>query len=532
MAQIKNNQVKLGLNPLLQTKTTTPQMRGTVDMNAAMRGTSGGTPFNQSMVPGGQSKIPAPKAKTQGGVGFFPALSALGVTPFQSTKSNSAPQAITASSPAPTPITNTQSQLDSIKSQALGIQDLLDQRKSAEQNKKTQPTNSPTQSPDFFPGVLSQLLGASKPTKEQEKTRKLLEKTALENRAIADEAKRVSDMYGQQIADVGKLGAGAVAGNLSTGTNVVGSGNAAIASQSASQRIQALSQAQQAALKGTEQQLTAQEQTAQAIRPSLEATLTQQQNQLSGLGTAGGLGAPVQVPFTSGLFSPVEAKQLTGQFGNWSDVTTAQQAQDLIAQYADLRVQYNPNLSPQQNLQMVQQAIGGSPIYQRGTFGAAGATSYIGGQQLGAAGTLTGQVAQLQSQGASADANFNLMLDILSRGKINDLNVPIVNQLVQNVSRGLASDADVVAFRSALQTVRSQYASILGGGTPTNETLAMAAEKIPDTVSATALQEVEKTMKAMINNSIAAYNQTINQYSSGQGGGSSGGTITWDNLPI
>lgn len=58
--------------------------------------------------------------------------------------------------------------------------------------------------------------------------------------------------YAKRIADLGQLGAGAVAGNLTTGTQVVGQGNAAIASQSASQRMQALSDAQKASLKGTE----------------------------------------------------------------------------------------------------------------------------------------------------------------------------------------------------------------------------------------------------------------------------------------
>lgn len=56
-----------------------------------------------------------------------------------------------------------------------------------------------------------------------------MEKIAAGNRAIGDEARRMSEMYGKEIARVGDLGAGAVAGNLSTGTNVVGSGNAAIA---------------------------------------------------------------------------------------------------------------------------------------------------------------------------------------------------------------------------------------------------------------------------------------------------------------
>jgi hypothetical protein len=102
------------------------------------------------------------------------------------------------------------------------------------------------------------------------------------------------------------------------------------------------------------------------------------------------------------------------------------------------------------------------------------------------------------------------------------MNQPVLNQLQQGLSRGLTSNEDLVAFRSALQTVRSQYASILGGGTPTDATQAMAAEKIPDTVSLGALQEVERTMKALTSNTISGYNQQIGAYSN-QGGTGGGG---------
>lgn len=535
MAQIKSNEVKFGVktNPRLPTsrfgtQTTTPQMRGTVDIMGATRGARDATPFIQSMIPGPQSRVPSAAAQ------FMPSYGALGLS---AGLGNNVPQpsslnsrSTTASSPATT-VNNTQppaqqapaptsrgsnigSQLENIRNQAMGIQDMLNQRNQA----ATQPT--PANQPGVtFPGILSSLLGASTPTKEQERTRKEMERIANENRSIAENAARLSEQYGSEIARVGQLGAGAVAGNLSTGTNVVGSGNAAIASQSASQRMNALAQAQEAALKGTAQQLTAQEQTAQAFQPSLAAALTQQQQQITGLGNAAGLAAPMQIPYSAGGFDPITGQQIAGGFGGWAGYTTAEQVQNLISQYPDSGVQYDPNLTPQQNLQNVQSAISGSPSYQRGTFGAAGASSYIGGQQLGAAGQLTQQVAQLATIGNAADTNFNLMLDILDRGGINDLNQPILNQLQQGISRGLTSDADLVAFRSALQTVRSQYASILGGGQPTDATQMMAAEKIPDTVSAAALQEVERTMKAMINNTVASYNQQISAYSGGGGMG-------------
>lgn len=508
MSQIKANEVKWGINTRnsqipsatrFGTQTTTRSSMPKIQMPAY------GSLGLYNLTGGQQSRQGALNTPT-----------ATGGTPntgngvLNTTTSNQTTQATTPSR---------EQQIASLTGQMNGLQSQLDARRAAEQaNQSNKATSGRTNS---FQGILNTLLGRSQATGEQDRVRKEMERVARQNRAIGDEAKRISDQYGAEIARVGNLGAGAVAGNLSTGTNVVGSGNAAIASQSASQRMQALGTAQQAALKGTEQQLTAQQQTTEGLAPSLQAALTQQQQQLSGLGTAAGLAAPMQIPYSAGGFDPLTGQQIAGGFGGWAGYTNATQAQDLIAQYPDAGVQYNPNLTPEQNLEAIRTAIGGSPTYQQQRFGAAGATSYIGAQQLGAAGTLTGQVAQLQTVGNAADANFNLILDIAKRGNINDLNQPVLNQLAQGISRGLTSDQDLIAFRSGLQTVRSQYAAILGGGTPTDATQAMAAEKIPDTVSLSALQEVERTMKSLINNTIASYNQQIGAYSGGGRGGNS-----------
>lgn len=483
MAQSSNNTVKWGMSvkpkattPSFRTANTTPAI-GNIDVQGTINRLTTGAPSRPVDV--------------QGTINRF---------------TQSAPKNI-----APSPVTPTQSAPASTGAPSFNTTPVLTGVGA------TSPAPTKSKGVEPFRGILNSLLGASKPTREQEKARREMEKIARGNEAIGDAARATSEKYGQEIARVGQLGAGAVAGNLSTGTNVVGSGNAAIASQSASQRMNALAQGLDAELKGSAQQLTGQEQMAQAFNPSLQATLAQQQQQITGLNAAGGLAQPLQVPYSSGLFNPATGEQSGGGFGGWAGYTTAQQAQSLIEQYPDAGVQYNPNLSPEQNLQMIQQALGGSPSYQRGTFGVAGANSYIGAQQLGAAGNLTGQVAQIQTLGGAADANFNLMLGIMERGGINDLNQPILNQLQQGITRGLTSNEDLVAFRSALQTVRSQYASILGGGTPTDATQAMAAEKIPDTVSLGALQEVERTIRTMINNTIASYNQQIGSYSS-QGG--------------
>jgi hypothetical protein len=249
------------------------------------------------------SKIPAPKAPLLPGTNNYTPMSIQALNSSrpqqtQQTGSPSFPQG------GQMPSSNsTQSQLDSISSQAQGVQDLLNQKKASETNTRT--LNTGNSNDTSFRGILDTLLGKSNPTREQERARKEMERIAAGNKAIGDNAAAISKQYSDEIARVGGLKAGAVAGNLSTGTNVVGSGNAAIASQSASTRMQSLADAQSAALKGTEQQLTAQEQQANAFNPSLQASLTQQQLGLSGVGTAAGLAAPSVAPYGQTSFNPL-----------------------------------------------------------------------------------------------------------------------------------------------------------------------------------------------------------------------------------
>lgn len=212
------------------------------------------------------------------------------------------------------------SDLNALRSQLEGIQSSL----ASLQTPKT--TTTPT-----FPSLVGQIQTASTPSNTQTGLVNRISDTASGFRPIADEAKRISDEYAKEIARVGGLGAGAVAGALSTGTDVVGSGNAAIASQSASARMSALSDAQQAALRGTEQQLSAQGQTAGTLGNALTGATALQGQQLSGLGSAAGFAQP------SGTY-PFVFNPLTGQFsdqsgagGGGSQMTAQQYAQDVIS---------------------------------------------------------------------------------------------------------------------------------------------------------------------------------------------------------
>lgn len=392
------------------------------------------------------------------------------------------------------------------------------------------------------------LVSASSPTKTQKGLITDLRGTAQGNFGIGQQAQRISDQYAPEIARVGGLGASAQAGYNSSGTNVVGAGNAAIASQSASQRMSALAAGQEAALKGNAQQLTAQEQAAGAFGTALGGANTQQAQQLSGLGTAlgsantqqaqaisglgqaGSLAQPVQVAPGSTLFSPVTGAEVAGGLGGYTNYKTAEQVMGLISQYPDAQYIYNSEQSPQENLKAFQStALQNSPTYQKSTYGQPGATSVVGGAQLTSASDLTQKSSEIQAIANGAEANFTLLVNTARAGGVNDTTVPVLNRLQQNVNRGLASADSVALFRATLESVRSQYASILGGGVASDMARSSANQQIPDDISLAALEALEKQLASEANNRVQGYqnqvNSLTNQAPAPSGG--SGGLFDW-----
>jgi hypothetical protein len=131
------------------------------------------------------------------------------------------------------------------------------------------------------------------------------------------------------------------------------------------------------------------------------------------------------------------------------------------------------------------------------------------GAQTGSIADLTTQVSTLQSVANGAEANYNLLLNTAQQGGVNQTNVPVINQLTQNLQKGLTSKEAVINFQSTLSTVRSQYASILGGGTVTVDSQNRAQTAIPDDISLGALQSLGVQLKNEAQNRIAGINQQI-----------------------
>lgn len=379
------------------------------------------------------------------------------------------------------------------------------------------------------------LVAASQPTGTQTGLIKDLRNTAQGNFGIGQEAQRISQLYSPEIARIGGLGAGAVAGHGSSGTNVVGSGNAAIASQSASQRMSALSAAQEAALRGTAQQLTAQEQAAGAFGSALGGANTQQAQQLSGLGTALGSANTQQAQAISGLGTAAGLAQpqvaqygqtvfdpLTGQFVGAGAVGDPVQSIPSLVQ-AILSGQMSPSRAEQSlnNPALVnalrQQVLQQNPNFN---FEQAEATAQAQGQTLQQAVQMGGQ---LEKQAQTVKSHMATLLTAYNELG-TQFGAPLLNAGINEIKRQFGS-GPLQAYDLALSNVRDELAKVLGGGTSTEGSRATARTVLPDNMSPAQIQSAIKVAQELMDEKIAEYRRPIDIPTYSAGGTQEGSSL-------
>lgn len=285
-----------------------------------------------------------------------------------------------------------------------------------------------------------------------------------QNAAIAQEAQGIRNNYQGLISQVGNLGAGAQAGDLSTGTNVVGEGNAAIASQSASQRMNALA--------NDESQQIA----------SLNPELTAQSQSQSGLNQAGSLSTPsnqfTQVPYSNQLIGADGQPVTGGQTG-----TLPAQAQTFV----------NSLATQVQNGQMTRDEAT-SQLSAYGTAGLQALNTALGSNfNTNASNASAGTTATGQQIQTAADST-NKALDTLSTsfGSLNGLQtggIPLTNSIAQWIGANLG-DATLQQYKTNLADARSQLIGVLNsaGGTPTGNE-ATAEQYLPDNMTPAQFQQ-------------------------------------------
>lgn len=395
----------------------------------------------------------------------------------------------------------------------------------------------------LFPSVLDSLRNKSDATREQERLQRLAEQNALENKGFGRAARDISKKYSTEIDRIGQLGAGAVAGNLSTGSNVVGSGNAAIASQSASARMQALADAQAAEMSGIDRSLSAQAQAQAGIGEALGSANTQQAQGITGLSALGGLAAPMQVPYSNQFIDPSTGQSAGGAgLGGYAGYNAAESAIALARQYPDAGVQYDPNMSPEQNLQRIQQAVQGSPTYQSSTFGTPGVTNVQQATQV-----QTAQQGYNESYQTYQNIEANLtnahrlaenLQSVMSSGGINPVDARYVNSKIKDLRRQF-SDEQQQSFDTALKEVQAAYSNILntgGGVIPTEATAASNTILNPNATLGevnAAIQQLELAANVRVQTQgdrVMNYYNQLNQVGGGAssaGGGSSSFAEQW-----
>lgn len=385
----------------------------------------------------------------------------------------------------------------------------------------------------LFPSVLDSLRNKSDATREQERLQRLAEQNALENKGFGRAARDISKKYSTEIDRIGQLGAGAAAGNLSTGSNVVGSGNAAIASQSASARMQALADAQAAEMSGIDRSLSAQAQAQAGIGEALGSANTQQSQGITGLSALGGLAAPTQVPYSNQFIDPATGQSAGGAgLGGYAGYNAAESAIALARQYPDAGVQYDPNLTPEQNLQRMQQAIQGSPTYQSSTFGVPGVSNVQDATQI-----QTAQQGYNESYQTYQNIEANLtnahrlaenLQTVMSAGGINPVEARYINSKIKDLRRQFSSEQQQ-SFDTALKEVQAAYSNILstgGGVIPTEATSAANTILNPNATLGevnAAIQQLELAANVRVQSQGDRVMNYYNQLNQVGGGGAGGG---------
>ena len=402
---------------------------------------------------------------------------------------------------------------------------------------------NPSQLSQFTSGLME----AGTPNQTQQDYLRKLEEQSRRGEEIARQSAAVGKKYGDEISRVGKLGAGAVAGAKSTGTEVVGRGNAQLASESASNRISALSAAQAAELQGIGQQLTGAEQGITGLTSALQGANTQQQLGISALGTGGNLAMPSPAQYGQTVFDP-----LTGQYtGAGGSMDPAMMAQTLSQQVMDGTITYDQAIASlgyapggvgQNFLNQAITQAGGNPLQLQAQ--SAGqqaniATQTTAGTEIarqGLAGA-TQQYIDMTTAAEFAGQQSFAVSDILARTGLNNVSSTDYNRALREVQQRF-SDVDRTALNTALQEAQIAYTNLLstGGGTPSGrEAAAINTLNVDNSAAAinASIQELENAVARRLQaqyNALIQYNQNLGTGATTGGGGATqgGGGGTWD----
>lgn len=240
---------------------------------------------------------------------------------------------------------------------------------------------------------------------------------------------------------------------------------------------------------------------------------------------------------------------------------TAVAGQNAISQYNSLQQsypaanipEYNTGLSPATNQQIAQEMVANSPAYRsqfqstyqtpgggtgiynrldtnllqensNGTLSlVSGAEAALGSANSSALNQLTGTYNQLAPAFKAANDDFTYINQFMQKAGLNQADVPVVNQFTNWAKKNGIDPGTVAQFKSAIGSLRTNYASLLGarGLTPSDSGSA-ANDLIPDNLTPAQMVKVQDALNTNGQNILNATKNQISQITSQLGGQSQG----------
>lgn len=317
-------------------------------------------------------------------------------------------------------------------------------------------------------------------------------KAAASNAALGQKAQAIADAAGQEFASIGKKGAAAETGYLTTGTTPVAEGNAAVVARTAAAQQQAVAQGAQTQLSGVDKQLAAANQAATGFASA--GNLAK-----GALDSAGNIASPIQQPYGNMLVDPVTGQPIQQGAGTLNDAVALQ-----VQRVKNGTAGYNDAVSAlgaygQAGINALQQALG--PTFN-----------------IAQSNTLAGQQGSIgPALGFATTALDNLDTAAQQLSSLQKTNSPAINAISNwgSFVTGLGSE-QTRAYVQATQEARNAYASVLAsvrGGTPTDYS-GQAQAAIPDHPTPNDIAAAKATLVALgqakqdIYGNPGAYNNT------------------------
>lgn len=323
----------------------------------------------------------------------------------------------------------------------------------------------------------------------------------------AARAREIADAYGREFADIGKQGAKAKAGYLTTGTTPVAQGRAAVVAQTTAAQQQAVAQGAQAALGGVDKELTAANQAANAF--------TQAGNLAKGaLDSGANIAAPIQQPYGNMLVDPVTGQPIQQGGGSIGDAVQLQVQRVLNGTSGYDQAVQALSAYGQAGVNALQQALGPN-------FNIAQSNANAAAQGQALTTNVTQGVGAERAMNSANSALDKLDAELRNLAPIYKSGVPLTNAIASDIANFLGQNA-VSQYQSTLNDARQQVAAVLtaiGASTPT-DAMSSARGYLPDGMTPAQQAEKVKAVKELMQQKVDAYKATGNipQYNPAGGG--------------